>query len=165
EEQQQERRAWQDSLAYDEFLAGRALRASDLIGAPVLNEEGERLGEIKDLIVSREDDVIEAIVGVGGVFGVGEKDIGVPYERLRVSSDGETLFLAMTREQLEAQPAYDPERATSSGAQTSNARSAAAAAAGQQRRAAEPQASERQAQRQAQRQARQGAAPPCCAAG
>ncbi|HEX6998172.1 MAG TPA: PRC-barrel domain-containing protein [Gammaproteobacteria bacterium] len=168
--------AWADSLTYDEFLAGRDLRASDLLDARVQNQQGEELGRVEDLVVSRDDDVTQAVIAVGGVLGVGEKRIAVPYEELRVSRDGETLLLARTREQLEALPEYRAEERGAGLAEgAASQRSAAAeqlavqqqeaaeqggepssaeqAAAQQQAQQAEQQA--QQAERQAERQADQ----------
>ncbi len=48
-------------------------RGSKLVGAPVVNENNEKIGMVDDLIVSRTDKVVYAIVSVGGFLGVGDK--------------------------------------------------------------------------------------------
>lgn len=100
------------SVGYSQYLGSSALRASDLIGATVRNREERDLGEIEDLMVSRSgDNIVTAVLSVGGILGIGEKRIAVPYDELRVSEDGESFYLSATTEQLEARPTFQyPER-------------------------------------------------------
>ena len=83
-----------------------AVRASKLVGASVKNKAGDAIGEISDLLVSPGASVTTAIVSVGGVLGIGEKKIAVPYKSFSVSPDGKTLYLDMTADQLKSMPAY-----------------------------------------------------------
>ena len=99
--------AWESAIDYEEYLGSSDLRARDLVGAPVKNSDGQDLGEVEDLIISRDDDVVTAVISVGGVFGLGAKNIGVPYEQFRISADGTTLFIDMAAEQLEQHPEFD----------------------------------------------------------
>ncbi len=81
-------------------------RATKLIGAMVKNKAGDSIGEISDLIVSPGANITTAIVAVGGVLGIGEKKIGVPYKNFSVSPDGKTLYLDTTADQLKSMPPY-----------------------------------------------------------
>lgn len=86
--------------------------ASTLIGSAVYgssSEDAEMIGDINDIVISPEGDVSSVIVGVGGFLGIGEKDVAVSYETIDwVDRDGERWLVAnMTREQLEAAPAFD----------------------------------------------------------
>jgi sporulation protein YlmC with PRC-barrel domain len=101
---------FESAMGYSEYLAGSDLRASELIGATVRGRNEQDLGEIEELVVSRDDDIVTAVLAVGGVLGVGEKLIGVPYEDLRISPDGESLYLSATVEELEARPSFEYER-------------------------------------------------------
>ncbi len=94
-------------MSYRDYLRGHNLRASELIGAQVRNPDGETLGEIKELVIASGNDMI--VLSVGGVLNVGDKLVAVPYEELRVSPDGETLYVNRTRGELEAAPAYSYE--------------------------------------------------------
>jgi sporulation protein YlmC with PRC-barrel domain len=84
-----------------------ALRASKLIGATVKNKAGDSIGEISDLIVSPGANVTTAIVSAGGVLGIGNKKIAVPYKNFSVSPDGKTVYLDMTADQLKSLPPYN----------------------------------------------------------
>lgn len=86
--------------------------ASNLIGSAVYgsaSEDAEMIGDINDIVITPEGNVASIIVGVGGFLGIGEKDVAVEYKTIEwVDRDGERWLVAnMTREQLEAAPAYD----------------------------------------------------------
>ncbi|HWV55761.1 PRC-barrel domain-containing protein [Pseudorhodoplanes sp.] len=65
-------------------------RASKLIGVNVYNQQNEKLGEINELIMNSSGQVAGAVIGVGGFLGMGERDVMVPLNQLRFSSDGAT---------------------------------------------------------------------------
>lgn len=62
-------------------------RASKVIGVNVYNQQNEKLGEIKELIMDRSGRVAGAVVGVGGFLGMGEHDVMVPLDRLQFSNE------------------------------------------------------------------------------
>jgi hypothetical protein len=50
-----------------------------------------------------------AIIGVGGFLGIGEKNVGVPFERINITTGEDNNLVARldtTKEALEAAPAY-----------------------------------------------------------
>jgi sporulation protein YlmC with PRC-barrel domain len=95
------------SLTHEEYLKGANLRASEIVGTRVRNAQGEALGEIEELVIpSRDRDEILVVVSVGGLLDVGDKLVALPYRDLRVSADGDTLYLDRTEEQLKAAPAF-----------------------------------------------------------
>jgi sporulation protein YlmC with PRC-barrel domain len=102
----QDHDAGQAPAAHARNQAAGAVRASKLIGATVKNKAGDSIGEVTDLIVAPGASITTAVVAVGGVLGVGEKKIGVPYKSFSVSPDGKTLYLDMTADQLKSMPAY-----------------------------------------------------------
>ena len=74
-------------------------RATKLVGAPVQNDAGEKIGTIDDLIVGRDDRVPYAIVSVGGFLGVGDKLVAVPFAIFKVYPD-KTVLPYATRDTL-----------------------------------------------------------------
>ena len=86
--------------------------ASDLIGSAVYEssaDDAASIGEINDIVVSPEGEVSSVIVGVGGFLGMGQKDVEIEYSAVEwADRDGQRWIVAnMTREQLEAAPAFD----------------------------------------------------------
>jgi sporulation protein YlmC with PRC-barrel domain len=95
------------SSGYEDYLKGKNLRPSALVGARVRNSAGDTLGEIDEIVIPSADrDDMLVILSVGGVLDVGDKLVALPYDDLRVSPDGDTLYFDRTEEQLKAAPAF-----------------------------------------------------------
>lgn len=86
----------------------RGLRAEDLEGKAVEGVGGERIGEIDDIVVSRDGRLLAAVIGVGGFLGIGERSIAVPFDQLQMT-DGDRLRTSMTRDAIAGMEAYDRE--------------------------------------------------------
>ena len=91
-------------------------RASDLIGATVLDDRGERVAKIDDIVVSTEDDKLHAVLAIGGFVGFGAKLISIPFDDLQITSADASpqMRIKMTGEQLqqlaESRPPFRYER-------------------------------------------------------
>jgi len=86
--------------------------ASAIIGRSVYSSadpESDNIGDVNDLIVDEKGAVTHAVVGVGGFLGIGEKNVAVPFDELKVvENDGDfRLVYSATKEQLESAPAFD----------------------------------------------------------
>ena len=78
---------------------------SNLIGAKVVSASHEKIGRIANLVVNDDGAVEAAVISIGGIFGVGAKDVAVTYKSLNIvpnkSSDGiEHIVLAATKNDL-----------------------------------------------------------------
>jgi hypothetical protein len=62
----------------------RLALGTNLIGAQVNGAANERIGRVANLVVNEEGAVEAAVIAVGGLFGVGEKQIAVTYKSLRI---------------------------------------------------------------------------------
>lgn len=80
--------------------------AADIIGARVRGSDGSEIGEIKDLVLSSDARVVTAVVSVGGLLGIADKVVTVPYADLRLWSDDKTLAVPLAKAEVEAAPAY-----------------------------------------------------------
>jgi len=58
-------------------------RSSKLIGVDVYNEANEKLGDIAELIIGKNGNVEQVILGVGGFLGIGEKNVAVSFDKLK----------------------------------------------------------------------------------
>jgi len=86
--------------------------ASAIIGRSVYSStdpESDNIGDVNDLIVDEKGEVTHAIVGVGGFLGIGEKNVAVPFDQLKVvENNGDfRLVYDATKDQLKAEPAFD----------------------------------------------------------
>lgn len=78
-------------------------RASDLIGATVLDDRGEHVAKVDDVIVSTEDHKLHAVLAIGGFAGFGAKLISLPFDELQITAAGNDpqVRVKMTGDQLE----------------------------------------------------------------
>lgn len=85
----------------------RDARVSQLIGKDVRNPQGEKLGDIQDLIVDVNNEVIHyAILSFGGFLGVGDKLFAYPLGVFRHASDRDELVLDVDKERLRRAPGF-----------------------------------------------------------
>lgn len=104
------------------------VRASDFIGMRIYASEAavdateyngtqkdwEDIGEINDVVLSRDGKVDAVLVDIGGFLGMGERQVAVGMEAIKFVSDSATadkpddffLVMAAKRADLEAAPAY-----------------------------------------------------------
>ena len=64
-----------------------AWRVNDLQGKTVYSSDGSNIGEINDILVSRNGSVNAVIIGVGGFLGMGEKNVAVNISALQIGPD------------------------------------------------------------------------------
>ena len=88
---------------------GTEIRASKLIGTSVQNDANESIGKINELILSKDGKVAAVVVGVGGFLGMGEREVAMNFEALRLAQDGNgklRVVFNATKDQLKAAPAW-----------------------------------------------------------
>jgi sporulation protein YlmC with PRC-barrel domain len=79
------------------------------LGAVVKSNSGETVGDINDVIFDKTGKITSVILGVGGVLGIGEKNVGVPFTSLTISngSDGSRqIVVPFNKEALNAAPPF-----------------------------------------------------------
>ena len=80
-----------------------------LKGKSVHNENDEKVGDVKDVVMSSDGKVTHVILGVGGFIGVGEHAVAIPYDEINIVGDQLTLR-GYTKDQLKEMPAYERPR-------------------------------------------------------
>ena len=74
----------------DVKVVALGFRVSELIGKPVYNPQGEKIGNVDDFIIQR-DKVLMTIINVGGFLGIGGRLIAIPYSSLQMTPKGMVL--------------------------------------------------------------------------
>lgn len=78
-------------------------------GATVVGVDGAKLGKIDDLIIDAgPGEVLYAVLSHGGVLGIGDKLIAVPWRAFAWDTGKKQLTIPMTKDQLNAAPTFDP---------------------------------------------------------
>ncbi|WP_230532599.1 PRC-barrel domain-containing protein [Microvirga roseola] len=71
-------------------------RASRLEGMNVYNQNNEKVGDIREVLVNSQGQVEAVVIGVGGFLGIGERDVAVPYNALEWVQDDRMATNAVT---------------------------------------------------------------------
>lgn len=93
------------SAGVDVTILATGYRTSKVVGSTVVNEAGEAVGTIDDLIVTPGGRGPFAVLSVGGFLGVGTKYVVVPADLLKVR-DHEMLFVGASEKSLKNLTAF-----------------------------------------------------------
>jgi sporulation protein YlmC with PRC-barrel domain len=90
------------------------MHASNLIGATINTNANEEVGEVRDLIIGEDGQVLGVIVGVGGFLGMGERDVAINWNDITKTGSPENreLKVNMTRQELRDIPEFKREPET-----------------------------------------------------
>ena len=92
-------------MSVDPATIATGYRTSKVVGSAVLDEKGDKVGTIDDLIITPAAQVPYAILSVGGFLGMGEKHVVVLTSALEVLK-GKIVLKGATKETLTALPSY-----------------------------------------------------------
>lgn len=60
-------------------------RASKLVGVAIYGPDNTSVGKISDLLMGKDGKVQAVVIGIGGILGIGEKDVAIPYDQVKFS--------------------------------------------------------------------------------
>jgi sporulation protein YlmC with PRC-barrel domain len=86
-----------------------ALTPQHLMHMEVVGVSGEKIGEVEDVVRSREDGFIYVVVSSGGLLGIGAKEVTVPFKELEVQGDHQ-LLIGTTKDDLQRWPEYQEDQ-------------------------------------------------------
>ncbi len=86
----------------------RYLTATSIMSDDVLNNAGEKLGDVKEIMVDVTTGKIDyLVIECGGFLGIGEKFFAIPYSLMSIDTKRECLILNQSKETLENAPGFD----------------------------------------------------------
>jgi len=86
------------------MLADHSMSSSKLIGSPVYNDQGEKIGSIVDVLV-RGTTEPTAVLSVGTYVGGGNKLVAVPLDHVTMQHQ-KAMMAGATRQMLASMPAF-----------------------------------------------------------
>ncbi len=89
-------------------LADHSMRASMLIGMKVLDDQGEPLGTIVEILVKDRAAEPTAVIAVADLGSLSTKLVAVPLSHVKIKGDKATMP-GMTKKMMIAMPLYDYE--------------------------------------------------------
>lgn len=85
-----------------------ALSASTLTGDKVRNRDGEKLGQLEEIVIDIDSGrVAYAVLASGGFLGHGDKYFAVPWQLLTVDTENHEVVIDVAKETLENAPGFD----------------------------------------------------------
>ena len=83
----------------------RSHRVSKIIGSEVRNKSGDKIGDVRDLVVDDKGTIKLAIVSTGGFLGVGDRLHAVPWDVLALGPKDDHI-LDIDKAHLQAAPGF-----------------------------------------------------------
>jgi sporulation protein YlmC with PRC-barrel domain len=101
--------------------------ASKFMGTDVIGADGKKIGDVSDILFDKSGKIDALVVGMGGVLGIGAKDIAFTMASFQVipgaSGKSDRLRLSTTQDQLKQAAdfkPYNPPATTGSGSSSSS---------------------------------------------
>ncbi len=90
------------------------MRASKIIGADAYDRNNQKLGDVQDIILDKDGTVSAVVIKVGGVAGIGGKNVAVKPSDIK--TDNNRLTVNRTKDQLQQAAEYQlTDRSTGAG--------------------------------------------------
>lgn len=71
----------------------RTHRATRIIGTDVRNLQGQKIGDVKDIVLDDRGGVAYAVVSTGGFLGMGDRLHAVPWQSLQLHATGKDHYV------------------------------------------------------------------------
>ena len=99
--------------------------ASKVKGADVLGADNQKIGDISDILLSKDGKIEAYVLSVGGFLGVGAKEVALAPSAVQLTQDNNTwkAKVSMTKDQLAQAPNFErhKDRPATTGAATTGA--------------------------------------------
>ncbi|MEZ5647981.1 MAG: PRC-barrel domain-containing protein [Alphaproteobacteria bacterium] len=84
------------------------LNTSQLIGLDIQGTQNEKIGDVSEIIMTKDGQVDGVVVDVGGFLGVGARPVRIGWQDLTLSGQGDnvTAKVNYTKDRLEQMPEY-----------------------------------------------------------
>jgi sporulation protein YlmC with PRC-barrel domain len=104
-------------------------RTSKMVGLKVYNDANSSIGSINDLLTDRNGNIKAVVIGVGGVLGVGEQLVAVPFDKIKFVNEPVPSTTASTTTTTPSGAGDRPMSSTTTGAATTSTNAAPAVTA------------------------------------
>jgi sporulation protein YlmC with PRC-barrel domain len=96
-------------------LPSPSVTISNLYRQSVYDPANNKIGEIRDVVLSSDGRATALVVGVGGFLGIGEKDVAIQFEAVKRATKDNNVYLTLdaTKDQLQSAPGFTYDRSKS----------------------------------------------------
>ena len=95
-----------DRMPATDVAAGTEMASTEavsLLGRPVRNLQGERLGEVDTVLVTTHGQVSAIVVGTGGLLGLGQDHYEIPWSQVQWQENGPYLTVDVAEDHMKAE--------------------------------------------------------------
>lgn len=100
-----------DIVTWNQADLRQGYSAERLMDMKVKGSQGENIGDVKDLLVDSSGKVAALIVSHGGVFGIGDKELRVPFNEVKPDAKLESLTVPIAKANVEKYRIGDKQQA------------------------------------------------------
>lgn len=86
--------------------SGRQMLSSNLIGIPVVNQTGDPIGNVGNLVIDESGHLVGVVVKTGGFLGLGAKRVALPLNEIRLDPGQKSAIVHLSKSDLQNAPAY-----------------------------------------------------------
>ncbi|MGK2873101.1 MAG: PRC-barrel domain-containing protein [Alphaproteobacteria bacterium] len=86
------------------------IKAEELVGKDLHNLAGDEIGEITAVIIDSNGKSAALIASVGGFLGMGDHEVAIDWNDLRIRDGGKLIQTRMSKSELKALPEYEYKR-------------------------------------------------------
>jgi sporulation protein YlmC with PRC-barrel domain len=113
QQQQRDQQAQRRQQAEPATQAAQNLGVDQMLESDVIGSDGDVVGEVTDIVLSKEGQPQYVVVAFGGFLGLGEDRVAIPFDMLRMrrpQEEGEavTFYVPMTEQKLTDAPRIRP---------------------------------------------------------
>lgn len=83
------------------------LTVDELEDMDIVGPDGEEIGDVEDILIDADNRIVAVVAEFGGWLDIGDREVILPLEHLGLQADRRKLVVSLTREQIEALPAWD----------------------------------------------------------
>lgn len=91
---------------YEGVTLANGMNAEDVAGAAIVNQDGDEVARVEDLLANEAGEVVAVLAESGGILGIGAKQIAIPLSELSAGEDDDVVS-SLTEEDIEDMPEYE----------------------------------------------------------
>jgi len=75
-------------------------RAENLMNADVIGRNGNEIGDVENIMISKDGKILSVIAEIGGFLDIGDTHVSILWKQVQVASDGESIRVPITEDNI-----------------------------------------------------------------